>query len=78
MYFDVVVEVVDKPEFVADVKEVIECGNCLGNDISAEGRGEERIGFGPRPKNKNDLYTSIHENLLYITKYLISLRYTHT
>ena len=52
MYFDVVVEVIDKPEFVADVKEVTECGDCLVNGISAEGRGEERIGFGPKPKNR--------------------------
>ena len=55
MFFDVVVEVVDKLEFVAVDKKGEEFGDCLDDDISDEGRGDERIGFGPRTKNRNDM-----------------------
>ena len=49
VFFDVVVEVVDKPELVAEDKKGEEFGDCLDDDISDEVRGEESIGFGPRP-----------------------------
>ena len=48
MFFDVV-ELVDKPDFVAEDKTGEEFGDCLDNDISDEGREEERICCGPRP-----------------------------
>ena len=53
--FDVVVEVDDKPEFVTDEKEGGWCGDCLNDDVVDKGRGEERIGFGPRPENRNNM-----------------------
>ena len=54
MFFDGVAELDDKAEFVAD-EEGGQCCDCNNDDIIDECRGEERIGFAPRPENRNDM-----------------------